>query len=210
MEYNDIFNLISNYYFIDNGDHNGEYTPFIDERSKIEINIKEVLPHIISKSEQLVKEIELTFPQILAINHGSFAADTCYTIVLSVSQEEFERVSFTREFYCQFSMLANYFCLYGKDTIVLNDDGYSLYFDPIITISPKNLYEDFYSTSRSIVKEAFPNYTFLPYLFLQKRIAGLKIFTTFLKENQYTSVYQALFTPENITDYKLIGDILYK
>jgi hypothetical protein len=56
----------------------------------------------------------------------------------------------------------------------------------------------------------FPDYAFLPFNNLRQRIVGLQIFSTFLKNNQYSSVYQALFTPENITDYNILGDYFYE
>jgi len=210
MLHKDIYHIISKYYHIEENINAKAYGSRAARRRTIKRTIDNKLSENKVQWNHLGKEIESTFPNLLAVKQGSQPVDTCYTIVLLITTRKFENVTFTQELFCHFSLLEDFFCIYGKDKIYLIDDGRKLNFDPIITISPENIYEDYYAKLRLIVEKTFPNYNFLTFLSLQGRITGLRIFSTFVKENQYSSVFQALFTPENITDYNIRGDFLYK
>jgi len=210
MEYKDVYEAISKYYYIEeNINAEGDDSYSAARRIPTEM-IDNKLHKNIVQWQQIVKEIQITFPNLLSVYHGNDHVDTCYTIVLFIAKKEIENVTFTQELFCHFSLLADFFCIYGKDSIQLIDKGLKSDFDPIITISPKNIYEEYFSKLLLMIKKTMPHYRFLAFVFLKQRIVGLRIFSTFLKDNQYSSVYQALFTPENLTDYKKRGNILFE
>jgi len=207
MDYKHILAVVSKYYHIEENNHSQD---LISDVRRISIeDIHKKAKKEIDRCQQLVNEIKSAFTDIREVKQFIHPVETCFTIILVITKKEIENITLTQELYIHFSFLAECFCIYGKDNVALIDNGLKSEFDPIITISPKNVYEYYFSELLLMIRRIRPNNHFLPYLLLKQRIVGLRIFSTFLKENQFSSIYQALFRSENLTDYKKTGDLQF-
>lgn len=211
MNYIKIYELISKYYPIGIDRDELIYDDYQGTKDLKKI-VDDFLnnPKKLSQWDSLINKIKAAFPELGKIKERRQPFDVCYSATLLVNRKVIDGFIYEEQLNCHISFLGNYFCLYGKDNIEVNSNNTKIQFDPVITISPINNYEKYFKELRNIVEQVFPTYEFLNHGRLAMNVNGLKIFENLLKRNQFSTVFQALFLPENITDYRTYGDIFYK
>lgn len=163
-----------------------------------------------SKWDDLIATIKKSFPELSGITEIGQPFDVCYSLIIPINRKQVDDFIFEQRLYCHLSFLGNYFCMYGLDFVQVNVNSNKIQFEPVLTISPINNYEEYFKKIRAIIEVAFPTYRFLGYFYLRMSIDGLKIFSNLLKGNQFSNVFQALFIPKNIINYIRYGDMRYR
>ncbi|MEO7214186.1 hypothetical protein [Mucilaginibacter sp.] len=209
--YSDIFNIVAKYYPIGIENHDPCYNAYYGStilRQKIEemLNSEESK----SKWKRLVASMKNDFPDLLYININSPLLNVCYSAEFSIKTEICGNFTHTLKLCCHLSYLGPYFCMYGKEDIIVDRGVSSVKFDPVIIASPTDYIDVYFKRLRQTIMQEYFDYQLLPFAWLNKRVKGLTVDTSDLKEYQYSSVFQALFGKENITDYKIIGNEFYK
>lgn len=126
-----------------------------------------------------------------------------------LDEQQIGTVLYERKIYFHVSVLAPFYTIYGLDKILKkNTSGYDE-FEPIVIISPLDIYELPFYTLRNEIETNYENYNFLSFSMLKKRPRALSVPLAKVKEGQDASIFQALFSPEDITNYKTKGDLLY-
>ncbi|HEY9007114.1 MAG TPA: hypothetical protein VIM75_13330 [Ohtaekwangia sp.] len=122
-----------------------------------------------------------------------------------------EAAVYTRETVLHVSVLAPFYTLCGLDKIALNlESDKRIEFDPILYISPQEIYEKWFPLIRSKIATTYEGYQFTPYSILKERVSTLSVSGAKIRKGQDASVFQALFTTEDVTNYKMVGDYLYE
>jgi hypothetical protein len=211
MSYIKIYETIAKYYPIGINRDSLAY-----ENYQGTIDLKRVVADYLNSPEKkapwnlLINNIKMDFPELQGIKEKWQPFDVCYSVALLINRKVVDCFIYEQELTCHVSFLGNYFCLYGKDSIQVNINNNKIFFEPVIVISPINNYDNYFNKIRSMVEELFPMSKFLNHSCLSTKVNGLVIFENLLKGNQSSSVFQALFVPKNITDYRTYGNILYK
>jgi len=163
-----------------------------------------------SQWDTLINTIKAVFPELIEVREIRQPFDTCYSLEIPINRREIDNFVYEQRLYCHLSFLGKYFCLYGLDYIQVHNNENRIQFQPVLTISPCNNYQEYLKKIRILTEEGFPTYRFLSFLYLRIQVDGLRIFSNLLKGNQFSNVFQALFIPKNITDYVRYGDMHYK
>lgn len=160
--------------------------------------------------DTFIGTLRTIFPEAIDVRETRHSFDVCRSVVIIINREEIGRVTYEQRLYCRLSFLGDYFCIYGLDYIQVNQNSNKTQFDPVVTISPINNYEQYFKRTREMVETHFPTHRFLSYLYLRYYVDNLKITPNLIKGSQYSNVFQALFVPKNVTDYIIYGDMQYR
>ncbi len=211
MNYSDIFDVVCKYYPIGIDRDDPCYKDYHGSHL-LELRVKEILSSSESKVrwKELFKKFKFDFPEILDANTDSRPSNVCYSAEILINEKKIENITHTLKLYCHLSYLGPFFCIYGKEEIFVEKTINITRFDPLLIVSPEDIVENYFSSLRNRIEEEYPEIRFLPFFWLNKRVKCLRIVTSDLKEYQCSSIFQALFTRENITDYKILGNELYK
>lgn len=139
-------------------------------------------------------------PLTLPSYYGSYLLD----------EQKIEKVIYRREIRFHVSVLASYYTIYGLDTIsVKNHNDIFAEFEPLLFISPLDIYEKWFYTLQNKIETSYKDYRFLNFSTLQKRPKALSIPAANVKDGQDASVFNAFFSPEDITNHKIMGEMHY-
>lgn len=58
--------------------------------------------------------------------------------------------------------------------------------------------------------KSYPSFKYVSFYYLRKRIKALSVAGAEIIDNADASIFQALFTNENLTKYRLKGDVYYE
>ena len=100
----------------------------------------------------------------------------CYTVELGINEITIHDFTYTQKLVCHISFLGDFFCIYGRDDVQILQKEKQLIFDPVLTISPIDIYNDCYVYLRQKIKDSFPNYRLVPYHLIRKRINELNFY----------------------------------
>jgi len=134
----------------------------------------------------------------------------CYTGNLLIHKEKRGAITFKRSLVFHLSLLGPYYTIYGLDSVIIKGiDGKYSDFEPLLYASPIDVYEEFFPLLRMKIEEIYHGYQLLSQYTLGKRVKSLDVCGAKVKEGQDSSVFQALFTFDDITNYKILGDFRY-
>ena len=153
-----------------------------------------------SENNEGVLSCDYGAPLTLPSYYGSYLLD----------EQKIEKVIYRREIRFHISVLASYYTIYGLDKIsVKNIDGIFVEFEPLLFISPLDIYKPWFSTLQDKIETSYKDYKFLNFSILQNRPKALSIPAANVKDGQDASIFNAFFSSEDITNYKTMGDTYY-
>ena len=145
------------------------------------------------KSEQQFLEVQDKFNDL----------HPCYSASILLFKQKSETLTYERELRIHVCAIAPFYTVLGFDSVTINQVRTAL--DPLIFVSPISIYEKWFSSIRILVSEHFPKFRLIPFDLLQEQVPGLS-----LHETNGDCVFQALFTPENVSRCKTIGNPFYE
>jgi hypothetical protein len=113
----------------------------------------------------------------------------------------------SKELHFYKSFLGKYYTIFGVDNIQYFDgEYYYMRFDPIITISPFDKYEEYFNAIKYQMGIDFPDYKFIPFDMGTLKIRGLSTIFSNELDNRDSTINQALFVNQDYGKYNFIGD----
>jgi hypothetical protein len=206
--YMDVYEVLAKYYPIGMAYVHPDYDSFSGCRLRQELCDKKRENASIEKWQQLLKLLTKNNSQVLNVKTISQEYYPCWSADILLSQEKNQTTTYTRSIQIHLSILGPFFCVFGLDTVKLNQVEREL--DPLIYVSPFSIYEPWFNSIRNVVKVNYSGYKFLPFGTLQQRVPGLSVPDAVNYFDQDASVFQGLFTLENVTNYLTIGDEYYE
>jgi hypothetical protein len=185
------------------------------EKHQSWIKLKNLVSYHLNNAEKrshwdiLINTLKIAFPELTEVRDAGKPFDVCYSVVLVINREKVGKFIYEQHLYCRLSFLADYFCIYGLDYIEVNDNNNRTFFEPSLTISPIGNYEEYFKKTKEIVEKIFPAHQFLSFFYFRVRVDDLMISLKLGIGSRFSSIFQALFTSQNITDYLTHGDMSY-
>lgn len=164
-----------------------------------------------NKWKALVKEAKKEIVGSLNLDSESPLFYPCYSGSLLLYKEKKGSMLFKRTIVFHISVIAPYFTIYGLDNIsIAHNNMLPIEFDPILYASPIDIYEESFKLIQKKIEDQYDGYRFISQNTLGKRITSLEVAGANVNEGQSSSIFQALFTFDNVTNYKWIGDPWYE
>ncbi len=118
---------------------------------------------------------------------------------------------YKRQVYFHLSLLDPLYTVYGIDTIsVKSGNERSIHFDPVVIISPLDIYEKWFQVIRQEIEREYPNAAFVPFSIFSLKVRSVNVPGALVRYAEDPTVFQALFHGVDITNYKYLGDIRYE
>jgi len=210
LNYDELYNEITKFYPLGIKHTDPKYSEYPGLFEMQDLSHKKLAPTASKKWKSLVTGIHLPNNKILRASSESILFDPSYTGRLLVLKEKFGQATFTREIVIHLSVLAPYYTVYGMDKVSLAIDGEEMIFDPIVYVSPYAFYSAIFPVVRDEVEKQYEGVKLIPFGLLSKRVSEVYVSGSKGSADRNASVFQALFTPEDVTSFKLIGDIYYE
>lgn len=212
MKYIDIYECIIKYYPLGINELEPIYQEYSGYKLLQELCYDKFNP---VKSQQwaiLISDLKSSFSSIICTNDETKSIEPSYTCSLILYQSKVGNILYQKEIRLHISVLSPFYTVYGLDTIRIYDadDNALMETQPILTVSPMDDYKCSIQLVRAIMKNIYEEYSYVPFYFLKKRVKALSVAGVSLLEGNGASVFQALFTNEDIANYKFRGDINYE
>ncbi len=125
-----------------------------------------------------------------------------FSAALQISKVQTGNCVYTKELYFGISILGKYYQIYGRDsTMILETDEVRVYHSTnVITPSPFKEYKEPFLFIESKIRERYPGYKIIPYMFGRKIIKGLQV--RYIDDEECT-VDNALFN-QFLNDHRLL------
>ena len=176
-----------------------------------ELSYSKLKPRAYNKWKSLVNELKNGSSDVLESDYESPLFYPCYTGILVLHNEKNSKVVYRRELVFHLSLLSPYFTIYGLDKVNVNSGTEMMKeFEPLLYLSPIDIYEPYFKLVRTQIEKMYLDYKYISHGILTKRVNALYVPGSKIKNGQYSSVFQALFIPEDVTNYKSFGDMWYE
>jgi hypothetical protein len=131
--------------------------------------------------------------------------------VFTLKREKAGRMVYKRKFRVFLSLIGNFYTMFGQDEVHIEtnsptEEGAEIIaFQPVLYPTPYDVYEKWFPLIKETLLKEYPGYEFVPYRTLRHR---LKDVSTGLMGAEGTpqSLFQALFSPEDINPYLTVAD----
>ena len=142
-----------------------------------------------------------SWPHLLPVLEGLF----------TLKREKVGKVVYKRKFRVFLSLIGNFYTMFGQDEVSVETgdptggDAETVAFQPVLYPTPYAIYEKWFPLVKETLVKAYPGYEFVPYHTLRHRLKDVS--TGFMgAEGTPQSVFQALFSTEDITPYLTVID----
>ena len=211
INYIDIYEYISKYYPIGISEFDSQYFEYKGYNLLQELVYSKLEHFQHNEWKDFVEKAIKEHSQPLKADGVSPMPDPSYTGSLLLLQEKTRNVIYSRKIVFHLSVIGPFYTIYGLDSIVIEDKiDQVLSFKPILYVSPCNIYESWFLLIRHQFEEVYPMHRFLPYSLLKERVKSLSVAGANVKNDQDASIFQALFTSEDVTNYKIKGNDFYE
>jgi hypothetical protein len=131
--------------------------------------------------------------------------------IFTLKREKVGKVVYKRKFRVFLSLIGNFYTMFGQDEVSIEDDNQpgldnqSVTFQPVLYPAPYGIYRPWFSLIKETLTEAYPGYEFVPYHTLRYRPKDVSTGYSGA-EGTPQSLFQALFSPEDINPYLTVTD----
>lgn len=132
-----------------------------------------------------------------------------FSASILIHEEKDQKVVFRQSIVIELSLLGPFYTLYGTQAVSLTSQGQKIDFQPNICISPQGVFSDAFYLLRNLLNEDYAQYKHVSFETLRHSIKDLWVPGMNKPLHCDATVYQALFNPDDITTYRLHGDMLY-
>lgn len=153
-----------------------------------------------------VDQLEKDFPQYEIKNQT--AMQPGIGAIIKLEHKRYGELIAKKSLYLYQSLLGPYFTIFGLDEVYYDNNRYiPLRFDPIVTVSPVEEYEETFLQIQAHIQALLPNILFLPFMLARSHYPGLH--TPWSQQNQDNSLLEALFVNIDFGQYSFRGDLSY-
>ena len=131
--------------------------------------------------------------------------------LFTLKREKAGRVVYKRKFRVFLSLIGNFYTMFGQDEVHIEGDDQpgvdneSAMFQPVLYPTPYGIYRPWFSLIKETLTEEYPGYEFVPYHTLRHRLKDISTGYNGA-EGMPQSLFQALFSPEDINPYLTVID----
>lgn len=210
INYLKLYEVIIKYYPLGVNPFDDLYNQYSGSILLQDIGYEKLQPAVYGKWKTLVKQLKEEDNMILSCDFESLIPYPCYCGKLRLYKEKKGSMLYTRELNFHLSLIGNFYTIYGLDKVQLNSGTTeSISFDPILYYSPHSIYAKYFDSVRNKILENYADYKFIPFKILSRRPEFLQVSGAKVKNGQNASIFQALFTFEDVTNYVARGDVWY-
>jgi hypothetical protein len=212
MRYIDIYECITKYYPLGINELEPIYQEYSGYKLLRELCFDKLNPVKSYLWEKLVSDLKSSFSSLICVKDETELIEPSYSCSLILSQEKTSNITYQKEIRLHVSVLGLFYTVYGLDTIRIYDayDNVLLETQPILSVSPIDDYKDLIPLVRDIIKNIYSECSYVPFYYLKKRVKALSVAGVSVLEGSSASAFQALFTSEDIANYKFRGDVNYE
>jgi len=131
--------------------------------------------------------------------------------VFTLKREKAGRMVYKRKFRVFLSLIGNFYTMFGQDEVHIETGNLAegeaeiISFQPVLYPAPYDVYEKWFPLIKETLLKEYPGYEFVPYHTLRYRLKDVS--TGFMGvEARPQSLFQALFSPEDINPYLTVAD----
>jgi len=207
LEFSSVYQVVTKYYPIGDVSSDSKYS----QHSGVALINELRMQSDHQKWSDFVRHIKQTYSKILEVEFDSGSVNPSYSGSLLLVDEKMGAASYTRKLRFNLSMLAPAYTVYGIDSITLNTSyNHRLNFEPILFISPLDVYEEWFALIRKQIEQTYQSAQYVPFSLFKLRVPSLSVGGAIVQHGEDPSVFQALFSGEDITSYRYVGNILYE
>lgn len=212
MKYIDIYECVIKYYPLGINELEPIYQEYSGYKLLQELCYDKLNSVKSSQWAKLLSNLKTSFSSVICVRDETESIEPSYSCSLILYQSKIGNILYQKEIRLHASVLSPFYTVYGLDTIRIYDTYDNILMDtqPILSVSPIDDYKDSLPLVRDIVKKIYPELSYVPFYYLKKRVKALSVAGVSVLEGSGASVFQALFTSEDITNYKLRGDVNYE
>lgn len=157
-----------------------------------------------SKWEKFIKQMSSELNYNVSCKNS--IQDPSLTGEVLILEEMTESFLFKRIISFHVSSIGKYYSIYGREIVTKHCGNEHLYFDPIITVSPKFPFEECFYKVNSFILRVYQDYEFLNMTLLGSYAEGISTPTTSNMFSQI-NIFQAFFSSENVPQYRRKGKL---
>jgi hypothetical protein len=212
MKYIDIYERVIKYYPLGINELEPIYQEYSGYKLLQELCYEKLNSVKSNQWAKLVSDLKSSFSSIIYVKDETESIQPSYSCSLILCQNKVSNILYQKAIRLHVSILGPFYTAYGLDTIQIYDayDNALMETQPILSVSPLDDYKDSLPLVRDIIKNIYAEHSYVPFYYLKKRVKALSVAGVSVLEGNGASVFQALFTSEDIANYKLRGDIHYE
>lgn len=212
MRYIDIYECVIKYYPLGINELEPIYQEYSGYKLLQELCYDKLNPVRSNHWKKLVLELKSLHPCVISAKDETRSTEPSYGCSLVLSQNRISNITYQKEIRLHVSVLGLFYTVYGLDTIRIYDAYNNVLMEtqPILTVSPIDDYKELIPLVRDMVKNMYAELSYVPFYYLKKPVKALSVAGVSVLEGSSASVFQALFTSEDIANYKFRGDINYE
>jgi hypothetical protein len=211
LEYMDLYDQIAKYYPIGISDMDENYTQYsgfkeLQKLCEAKFNFSEY-----NKWNLVIEEIKNETQGVIRSSSDSLLNHPSYKGEFLLYSEQIGRIVYLRSINIQLCIFAPFYTVYGLDQIILKtDEGQDIGFQPLVYKSPIDIFSTWFQPIRNKVRQEYPDYKFVKFSLLSAKIPSLTVSSSHCLKGESSSIFQALFQFEDITQYLSKGDFQYE
>lgn len=209
LDFEYLYEVITKYYPLGIRDTDPAYIEYPGLISMQELANQKIEPVPYNRWKECVKGFKPSEHAILQTSAESPLFHPCYSGRIRLTKEKTGRFTYTRELFVHLSVLGPFYSIYGADKVSLDIDGEEETFDPVIFASPYLFYRKIFLELRDRIQHNYPDHIFVPQMLLAKRLSSVYVSGMKRRSEKNASVFQALFIPDDITEFPIKGDRHY-
>lgn len=212
MKFIDIYECIIKYYPLGISELAPVYQEYSGTKLLQELCHNKINPVKSNEWEKLISDLKVSFPEIISFNDETEIIEPSYSCSLTFYKSKKDNITHIKQIKLHVSVLGPFYTVYGLDIIQIGDtiDNVIMETEPILSVSPIEVYEDIIPIIQNIIMKSYPSFKYVSFYYLRKRIKALSVAGAEIIDNADASIFQALFTNENLTKYRLKGDVYYE
>jgi hypothetical protein len=165
----------------------------------------------LQKWKEFLKGVRKKAKSGLRVSASQWLMSPSFKGIFSLKREKIGRAIYRREFVVYLSLIGNFYTMYGLDEVSVTDDkvgdidSSEIWFEPVLYPHPYSVYKKWFLLFHQEMKEAYPDYKFVPYETLKHRPKDISTGDG-NAEGEGPSIFQALFSFEDINKYRMKMD----
>ena len=216
-QYTRIIELLPTYYPIQENEFDFKVSEAFERVMKEKENTASL-----QKWKDFLKGVKKTAKSGLRVSSSQWLMCPSFKGSFTLKREKMGRATYRREFLVYLSLIGSFYTMYGLDEVSITDeraaddkaaddkaaddiDSSEILFEPVLYPHPYSVYKKWFLLFHQAMKEAYPDYEFVPYETLKHRPKDISTGDV-NAEGAGPSIFQALFSFEDINQYRMKMD----
>lgn len=207
-QYTRITELLPNYYSV----QENEFAFKVSESFE-QVMVEKENSASLRQWKEFLKGVKATAKSGLRVSSSQWLMEPSFRGAFALKREKMGRATYKREFMVYQSLIGSFYTMFGLDTVSVTDDkiddldSSEIWFEPVLCPYPYSVYRKWFFWFHQAMKEVYPDYEFVPHRTLTHRLKEISTGVVNAEEGVRPSIFQALFSSEDINQYRIMRDI---